>query len=63
MDIPVSKRLAAECLGTFGFFLTAFMGIVTLATQGVTAIQSLGIAAGFGFGLAVLPYWLGLLLP
>ncbi|MSX03067.1 MAG: aquaporin [Actinobacteria bacterium] len=59
MDIPVSKRLAAECLGTFGFFLTAFMGIVTLATQGVTAIQSLGIAAGFGFGLAAMIFAFG----
>lgn len=55
----MSKRLAAECLGTFGFFLTAFMGIVTLATQGVTAIQSLGIAAGFGFGLAAMIFAFG----
>jgi len=59
VDIPLSKRLAAECLGTFGFFLTAFMGIVTLATQGVTAIQSLGIAAGFGFGLAAMIFAFG----
>lgn len=59
MDIPLSKRLAAECLGTFGFFLTAFMGIVTLVTQGVTAIQSLGIAAGFGFGLAAMIFAFG----
>jgi len=59
VDIPLSKRLAAECLGTFGFFLTAFMGIVTLVTQGVTAIQSLGIAAGFGFGLAAMIFAFG----
>ena len=59
MDIPLSKRLAAECLGTFGFFLTAFMGIITLVTQGVTAIQSLGIAAGFGFGLAAMIFAFG----
>lgn len=59
MDIPLIKRLAAECLGTFGFFLTAFMGIVTLATQGATAIQSLGIAAGFGFGLAAMIFAFG----
>ena len=59
MDIPLTKRLAAECLGTFGFFLTAFMGIVSLETQGVTAIQSLGIAAGFGFGLAAMIFAFG----
>lgn len=59
MDIPLSKRLAAECIGTFGFFLTAFIGIVSLATQGISAIQSLGIAAGFGFGLAAMIFAFG----
>lgn len=59
MSIPLSKRLAAECLGTFGFFLTAFMGIVSLETQGIISIQSLGIAAGFGFGLAAMIFAFG----
>ncbi len=57
--MPLSKRLAAECIGTFGFFLTGFMGIVALTTQGITAIQSVGIAAGFGFGLALMIFAFG----
>ena len=57
--MPLSKRLAAECIGTFGFFLTGFMGIVALTTQGITAIQSVGIAVGFGFGLALMIFAFG----
>lgn len=56
---PLSKRLAAEVIGTFGFFFTGFCGIAALTTQGPEAIQSLGIAAGFGFGLGLMIFAFG----
>lgn len=59
MEAPLSKRLAAEVVGTFGFFFIAFCAIVTLATQGPTSIQPIGIAAGFGFALAAMIFALG----
>ena len=59
MQPPISKRLAAETIGTFGFFLTGFMGITALTTQGPLAIQAIGIAAGFGFGLALMIFAFG----
>ena len=53
MDHPLRTRLAAEALGTFLFFFLGFSGIaVAVYTQGA-AISPLGIAAGFGFGLAL----------
>jgi aquaporin NIP len=55
----LSKRLAAEVIGTFGFFFTGFCGIAALVTQGATAIQSLGIAFGFGLGLAMMIFAFG----
>ena len=57
--MSLGKRLAAECIGTFGFLLIAFLGVVTLTTQGPLAIQSLGIWAGFGFGLALMIFAFG----
>lgn len=51
--------MAAECIGTFGFLLIAFLGVVCLATQGPLAIQSLGVWAGFGFGLALMIFAFG----
>ncbi len=56
-DLP--KRLAAETVGTFGFFFAGFCGIASLDTQGPTAIQAVGIAAGFGFGLALMIFAFG----
>jgi aquaporin Z len=56
---PLGKRLAAEVVGTFGFFFAGFCGIVTLATQGPLSIQAVGIAAGFGFGLALMIFAFG----
>jgi MIP family channel proteins len=55
----LSKRLVAEVIGTFGFFFTGFCGIAALTTQGPEAIQSLGIAAGFGFGLGLMIFAFG----
>lgn len=59
MLAPLSKRLAAEVIGTFGFCFLGFCGIAALTTQGADAIQSLGIAAGFGFGLAMMIFAFG----
>jgi MIP family channel proteins len=56
----LQKRLAAEVVGTFGFFFTGFTGIAAFVTQGgSTAILSLGIAAGFGFGLGLMIFAFG----
>ncbi len=57
--MSLGKRLAAECIGTFGFLLIAFLGVVNFATQGPLAIQSLGVWAGFGFGLALMIFAFG----
>ena len=51
MEHPLSKRLAAEALGTFLFFFLGFSGIA-VATD-LHAIVPWGVAAGFGFGLAL----------
>ena len=53
MDQPLSVRLVAEALGTFMFFFLGFAGIAALVDVGPAAITSLGIAAGFGFGVAL----------
>ena len=57
--MSLGKRTAAECIGTFGFLLVAFLGVVNLSTQGPLAIQSLGVWAGFGFGLALMIFAFG----
>ncbi len=57
--MSLGKRMAAECIGTFGFLLVAFLGVVNFATQGPLAIQSLGVWAGFGFGLALMIFAFG----
>jgi aquaporin Z len=46
-------RLGAEALGTFLFFFLGFSGIAVLVDIGPDAITPLGIAAGFGFGVAL----------
>ena len=55
----LSKRLAAEVVGTFGFFFTGFCGIAAVTTQGAGAISTVGIAAGFGFGLGLMIFAFG----
>ena len=59
MPPPLPKRLAAEVLGTFGFFFTAFTGIAALVSYGQGAILSIGVAAGFGAGLALMIFAFG----
>jgi MIP family channel proteins len=59
MQTDITKRLAAEVIGTFGFFFIGFTGIAALLTQGAGAIQSLGIAVGFGFGLGLMIFAFG----
>ncbi len=53
MDQPLGVRLAAEAVGTFLFFFLGFSGIAVATDIGLDAIGTLGIAAGFGFGLAL----------
>jgi MIP family channel proteins len=53
MDQPLGVRLGAEALGTFTFFFLGFSGIAVVVDIGAEAITPLGVAAGFGFGLAV----------
>ena len=53
MDQPLSVRLGAEALGTFLFFFLGFSGIAVVVDIGAEAITPLGVAAGFGFGLAL----------
>jgi len=53
MDHPLGVRLGAEALGTFLFFFLGFSGIAVVVDIGADAITPLGVAAGFGFGLAL----------
>jgi MIP family channel proteins len=53
MNQPLSVRLGAEALGTFLFFFLGFSGLAVLNDIGADAISPLGIAAGFGFGVAL----------
>jgi len=53
MDQPLGIRLVCEALGTFLFFFLGFSGIAVLVDVGPEAITSLGIAAGFGYGLTL----------
>jgi MIP family channel proteins len=53
MEHPLSSRLAAEVLGTFLFFFLGFSGIAVVVESGAGAIGPLGVAAGFGLGLAL----------
>jgi aquaporin NIP len=51
-------RMAAELIGTFGFFFLGFMGIVSATTRH-GSIQPIGISVGFGGGLAMMIFALG----
>ena len=53
MDQPLSVRLGAEAVGTFLFFFLGFSGVAVVVDIGADAITPLGVAAGFGFGLAM----------
>jgi MIP family channel proteins len=53
MDQPLSVRLGAEAIGTFLFFFLGFSGVAVAVDIGLDAIGTLGIAAGFGFGVAL----------
>jgi aquaporin Z len=53
MQQPLSVRLGAEALGTFLFFFLGFSGVAVLVDIGGDAITSLGIAFGFGLGVAM----------
>ena len=53
MDQPLATRLAAEAVGTFLFFFLGFSGIAVVVDIGADAITPIGVAAGFGFGLAL----------
>jgi aquaporin Z len=53
MDHPLGMRLAAEAVGTFLFFFLGFSGIAVVVDIGADAITPLGVAAGFGFGVAL----------
>jgi MIP family channel proteins len=53
MHHPLGMRLAAEAVGTFLFFFLGFSGVAVVVDIGPDAITPLGVAAGFGFGLAL----------
>jgi MIP family channel proteins len=53
MTESLGVRLAAELLGTFFFFFLGFSGIAVTVNLDEAAIGPLGVAAGFGFGLAL----------
>jgi MIP family channel proteins len=59
MPADLTRRLIAEVIGTFGFFFAGFMGVAALTVQGPAAIGTIGIAAGFGFGLALMIFAFG----
>lgn len=50
---PIRQRVAAEALGTFGFFFLGFSGVAA-ATDLPGSIGAGGVAAGFGLGLALM---------
>lgn len=53
MEQPLGVRLGAEVVGTFLFFFLGFSGIAVAVDFGLASIGPIGIAAGFGFGLAL----------
>jgi MIP family channel proteins len=59
MPAALSKRLVAEVIGTFGFFFAGFTGIAAITLFGQSAILSIGVALGFGSGLALMIFALG----
>ena len=58
METPLSRRVLAEVIGTFGFFFLGFIGIAAATTE-PGSIGSIGLAAGFGLGLGLMIFALG----
>jgi MIP family channel proteins len=58
MVFPYWKRLVAETIGTFGFFFIGFSGIGLSVVQ-PTQIGPVGVAVGFGLGLALMVFAFG----
>jgi MIP family channel proteins len=58
MGVPIGRRLAAEVVGTFGFFFMGFMAIAA-SVMLPRSIGSAGIAAGFGLGLMMMVFAFG----
>ena len=59
MDKPAyTRRLLAEMIGTFGFFFLGFSGLAA-ATEREGSISSIGVALGFGFGVALMIFAFG----
>lgn len=52
------RRILAEVVGTFGFFLFGFLGLVASSTR-PGSIGSGGVAAGFGLGLMMMIFAFG----
>lgn len=52
-ETTLGQRLGAEAVGTFLFFFLGFSGVAVVAQFGIEAIGTLGVALGFGFGLAL----------
>jgi aquaporin Z len=53
MEQSLATRLGAEAMGTFLFFFLGFSGIAVVVDIGADAITPIGVAAGFGFGVAL----------
>jgi MIP family channel proteins len=58
MEMPLSRRVLAEVVGTFGFFFLGFMGLAAGSSL-PGSIGSIGMAAGFGLGLALMIFAFG----
>lgn len=56
MNHSLATRLLAEVIGTFGFFLIGFTGVVAALAFG---LPGPGVAAAFGFGLAIAIFTFG----
>ncbi len=58
MSFSLGKRIVAEALGTFGFFFFAFSGVALSVLQ-PAQIGPIGVAVGFGLGLALMIFLCG----
>lgn len=57
-NISLDRRMAAELIGTFGFFFIGFMGVAAGITQR-GSIDALGKALGFGIALGAMIFIFG----
>jgi aquaporin NIP len=58
METSFIRRVLAEVLGTFGFFFLGFIGLAAGVTH-PGSIGNIGMAAGFGLGLALMLFAFG----